>query len=143
MVKLNGLFQKSFEAAINPQTLHFLDGEIEKGYLNDRSNLNILSTRSKYFFIASAIGIFIVYFLDMYVALQDVVYSYGIDVWIFMGLLIPTILIEVLFFFKKSFKNCRGVVLTVVGTLTQFIRNYGSFHEDVFYPFVGSEYFIL
>ena len=142
MVKLNGLFQKSFEDAINTYTLRFHNKEIEKKYLNDRNDLNFLNKRSKYFFIISAITICLVYLIDMYLALQVPSYFYSIDEWICMVLMIPILLIEFIFVFNKCFKNLRGIIISVVGTLTQFISNYGSFQDIVFYPFVGTEYFI-
>ena len=140
----NGFFQKPFESTINHLTLRFLNKEMEKKYTSIAHNFSLLSAKSKYLFIFLGIGALVVYGLDIIAAVYtSPYYSYSSNVWVFVFMMVPTSIIEVICFKCERFSLFRGIAFTILGTPTQFIRNYGSFESQVYYPFIGAEYFLM
>ena len=140
MALFNEVFEKPFGTLVNRLSLCFLDKDIESEYRSSGTSLEMLNSRSKWYFATLGTGTFIAYFLDVIAAvITSPYYSYSFSVWVLMGAIIPIIIIELICYKQEKLVNYRGVGFTLLGIPIQFVRNYGSFASETFYPFIGAE----
>ena len=131
--------QNLFESSINHCSFKFKNPRVEAEYLADRINFKFLSARSRFFIYVVGIGTFLVYFLDTMAVIVSSSYNYNFDTLVSISLILPITIIEIICYKSTRFTKFRGVAVTVIGTFIQFIRNYASFADDAFYPFIGTE----
>jgi len=135
-----GIIQDSFETNIYPDSLRFKDAQLEKDYVNAKTEFKLLSANSKFFLLAALLGHFIFALFDIIAALGlDPNYTLSTEAWVFYSLMIPSALCEAICFLCTKLSPCRGIVVTILGCLILFHNDFNTFSPDTFYPFLGIE----
>jgi len=139
-----GLLQGLFDESIYPFTLEFTNTELESSYMAARKTMVMLTTSSKRFLMAVAIGFVIVILLDMGSALSfNTQYKYSSTMWIVYCTMFPALAAEAVCFCCDKFADFRGISITLVGCFVLFYNSSCVYYNVLFYPHIGIGYFFM
>jgi len=135
-----GIIKRDFETSISYCCLTFQDAKLEEAYKEAKVQFTMITVASKRFMIAIIVGYFLLALIDITSALGvNPDYTFATETWVFYSLLIPTAILEIIFYNVTSCSSVRGVAYTLIGCAVIFHNNYYDFESEAFYPFVGTE----
>jgi signal transduction histidine kinase len=128
----------SFESAINPWSLSFLDPLLEREYQRQRAVFKHITKQMKIFFLIGIIMNLTLTFLDVLSAfVTDPDYTYEVSDVIILILYIPIGVCEYLFYKFKAISFMRGSIFTCFIYLESFYGTSVRYYSPAKYPLMS------
>ncbi len=134
-----GLTQELFENKVHEFTLAFKDQDMEAAYLSGRDHFEFLSLSSKRFLYVVFFGFILLELDDMVSAIGlNPAYSFSVHDWLSYIWIIPSLAVEVFFYWCKPISKFRGWAITTCGCISFFQASFMDNAGFGGYPYFNS-----